>query len=348
LHLSKGKGTYESGAEVLHSDSIKSALFAAAIQNGANVHSDGSDNPFLTSFRVSSAFPFFQEEYFFPKPMGVSGHKICDESAKPLKKAGKALKFIGKSLFEDQIAGIDLSNKSIKKEEHLISEDDAEQVFSLASTSINQAIRKKGDFYVLRRTAMMRVTVPRVSSTDADPEPYYMEQTFFHPDAGLYFFIDWPKEEQYKQVLEFALDTLQDNGIGLDRNTGNGQFVWENAEMEINTPTNAKHQMLLSLYCPASKEEIEDKLDESAYNLIKRGGHVSASESEHLSYRKKSVYMMTEGSLLHGQPEDFKGLLLNLQPDIMKDKHPIWREGRPFLIPCHVPTKKDDNNKDAQ
>jgi CRISPR-associated protein Csm4 len=339
LHLSKGKGSYESGEPLLHSDTLKAALFAAAVESGLNVQTDGQPNAFLDSFRVSSAFPFYKDEYFFPKPVGLKGHKIVDAEGVEMKKAGKNLRFIGKSLFEDMICQENSGKNMEVAQKHLIHEDEAGQVFSLASESISKPERDQADFYVFRRFTMMRVVVPRVAR-ESDPEPYYMEQTFFHPDGGLYFLIDWPENETFRNYVETALHTLQDNGLGLDRNTGNGQFEWEKSSIDLHVPDTATHQVLLSLYCPAQASELSGRLEQSAYTLIKRGGYVSSSEPKNGSYRKQSVYMMAEGSTLYGQAAHFEGRLHDLKPAIMADEHPVWREGRPFLIPCYQPSEQ--------
>ncbi len=337
LHLSKGSGSYETGEEIMHSDTIKSALFAAAIQVNQSIHSDGDTNPFLDSFHVSSAFPFYKEEYFFPKPFCKS-HDIYDRFGREVKKAGKKLKFIGKSFFEDMLNGRNLNDRRIYIDSNLLCEDAAGHEPTMASESISNEERERPNFYIFRRETMMKVVVPRYSNGEAEPEPYYIERTFFSPDAGLYFFIQWPKELNKVLIIENALDTLSENGLGMDRNTGNGQFKWEKAEIDLMTPEQGSHRVFLSLYCPASKEEVSSKiLENSAYSLIKRGGYISNGADENtLSYRKKSVYMMAEGSVLEGTTADnFKGKLLDLRPEIMGNAHPIWREGRPFTLSCN-------------
>jgi CRISPR-associated protein Csm4 len=337
IHLSKGSGSYETGEEILHSDTIKSALFAAAIQVNQSIHSDGETNLFLDSFRVSSAFPFYKEEYFFPKP-SCKSHKIYDEFGRYVKKAGKKLKFIGKSFFEDVLTGQNLETKHIVIKDHLLYEDAARHEPSMASESISSEERDRPNFYIFRRDTAMKVVVPRYSDGETEPEPYYIERTYFSQDAGLYFFIQWPTDPKNIQIIESALDTLSENGLGMDRNTGNGQFKWEKSEIDLNTPEQGSHRVFLSLYCPASKEEVPANiLENSTYALIKRGGYISNGADENtLSYRKKSIYMMTEGSVLEGTTaNNFIGKLLDLRPEIMGNSHPIWRDGRPFTLPCN-------------
>ena len=60
LHLSKGKGGNESSADILHSDTIKSAIYAI----GKQYLQEAFPENFLDRFFISSAFPYYREEYF--------------------------------------------------------------------------------------------------------------------------------------------------------------------------------------------------------------------------------------------------------------------------------------------
>jgi CRISPR/Cas system CSM-associated protein Csm4 (group 5 of RAMP superfamily) len=69
LHLSKGKtGSYESSDAVLHSDTIKSALYVAALQLDRKVFAD----KMLKELTISSAFPFDSTGCWLPRPLGFS------------------------------------------------------------------------------------------------------------------------------------------------------------------------------------------------------------------------------------------------------------------------------------
>jgi len=91
---------------------------------------------------------------------------------------------------------------------------------------------------------------------------------------------------------------LGENGVGSDRNTGNGQFIATfEKEIPFHIPTDGERQINLSLYCPNDKEEAAQMLDkESAFRLVKRGGFIaSPTYIDHITYRKKSIYMIAEG-----------------------------------------------------
>ena len=82
LHLSRGKSnTYTDSDNSLHSDSIKSAIFATAIDLfGATK----ATKTYFDSFKVSSAFPMVKNKYYLPKPvhfgLGVESPSIVKVS----------------------------------------------------------------------------------------------------------------------------------------------------------------------------------------------------------------------------------------------------------------------------
>lgn len=52
---------------------------------------------------------------------------------------------------------------------------------------------------------------------EEDAKPFYMERIFFKDYSGLYFIVHGDTS-----IIENALDLLQTEGIGTDRNVGNG------------------------------------------------------------------------------------------------------------------------------
>jgi CRISPR-associated protein Csm4 len=144
------------------------------------------------------------------------------------------------------------------------------------------------------------------------------------------------------EQLKACMRLLADNGIGTDRTTGHGQFEFDeqtDVKISFNLPDNATHQMSLSLYCP-QKTEIEE-LDNSYYDLIKRGGYIASPQNDnHLSIRKKSVYMFVEGSLFPNSGSR-KGKIVDLMPNNVALQesgqseigHPIWRDGTSIFLP---------------
>jgi CRISPR-associated protein Csm4 len=325
LHLSKGKeDDYGESEQVIHSDTLKSALYVCALKLfGTSIV--GEDDSFFKSFRISSAFPFFKEELFFPKPMLLlQPFQKDDISEEKQAKTHKKISFLGKRYFEDLIGKNTLS---IQKK-HLFSNgrfvSDHQDVFSL------------GDEPILTSEVQQRVSVP--SDYAQDPIPYYVDRLFFHDEAGLWFAFEG--SEEAASMVEKALKLLGDEGVGTDRAVGNGQFSSSIGEVDLDLPQNTSHQLVLSLYCPEKTELGSISLHTSSYGLIKRGGYLaSPAKAEHLTLRKKSVHMFSEGSVL-AVTEPLVGKIENLRPTFSGLTQNVWRDGQAFSIPTNKPAER--------
>ena len=318
LHLSKGKSDdYGVSEEIIHSDTLKSALYVCAKELGMT-SARLNDTTFFESFRVTSAFPFFKNELFFPKPMlklqpFVEGDFAEEKQAKTHKK----ISYIGQSYFEDII---DENKLHISKS--YLSKDGK----FLSSVLHFETL----DSSIMESDVQQRVTIPRDYA--GDPIPYYVDRLFFTEEAGLWFAF-MGNEEVFEEMTK-ALILLGDYGIGTDRNVGNGQFTVEVGELQLRIPQTANYQVSLSLWCP-KKEEIEGTsvLENSRYNLLKRGGYIASPASiEHLTFRKKSIYMFSEGSVFPASISTI-GKIVDLKPDISTIKQSVWRDGQGFMIP---------------
>ena len=320
LHLSSGKqDTYDVSEEVLHSDTIKSAIFVCAKQ----LFGDGIGESFFDGFQVSSAFPFQGDELFFPKPMLKLEINLEGESEEEISKKSKRLKklkYLSLPIFEQVIAG-----KPIQVSEKQFS---ADKSFLFSSKKEHKVIY---DSQVNQRLATAK-------GDEKDGTPYYVDRIHFSKDSGLYFFLDC--KEEYKTKVQAAIKLLGDNGIGTDRTVGNGQFEIkdENSNIKITFPENANAKILLSLYCPREEELKIEFLQQSAYLLVKRGGYIASPEDlNFMTYRKKSIYMFAEAAVFPAEMK-VRGKKEDLRPDGVN--HPVWRDGTAFTIPV-IKKQKD-------
>lgn len=315
VHLSQGKNVYDESASLLHSDTLKAALFACAIQIFGP---EKVNRSFLDDFTVSSAFPFYKNELFFPKPFSriQPFNELVDEGQQP--KKIKKISFLGKSYFEDLING---GQKKLSPH-HLLAGGDY----------ISESFVHGKPTHVIQSDVQQRVFIPQAWDEEVHTRPYYVDRLFFHPEAGLYFILTMNKEES-RSMLNAALRLLGDQGIGTDRNVGNGQFTFSEDQVSIQIPEHPDQQLLLSLYCPEATELSENDLKNSSYQLIKRGGYLaSAADVNNITLRKRSVFMFAEGSVFSTQTA-LEGKLVDLKPKIATVKHPVWRDGRPFALP---------------
>lgn len=350
LHLSRGKSDYDESFRTLHSDTLKSALFACAIQLYG---SPAIDKRFLESFTISSAFPFWQDELFFPKPM-TKLPTITGEDENRLPKKLKKIQFLGQSYFERLLQGKD---QSIQKE-HLFQNGQfvSEKMYQVIQQEEEAKAQQERldehllDYRLKNRLEKTNITItqihervyiPRPDDEEEDTLPYYVDRIYFGEEAGLYFMIDYHEGAQYlpdiRQKVASSLRLMGDSGIGTDRTVGNGGFEAKPAKTELTLSEETTQQINLSLYCPQKDELKDDMLNESAYNLIKRGGWIASPKDEaHLKLRKKSIYMFTEGSAFPNS-KTLKGKIVDLQPDIFQQDaniqgYEIWRDGHAMFF----------------
>jgi CRISPR-associated protein Csm4 len=303
LHLSKGKnGSYESSEGVLHSDTLKSALYVSLRQ----LYSDEAlFKTFMDNVVLSSAFPFVDKGdtagYWLPRPLT---YRHPEEKEKPeLRKEYKKVNHVTISQMAQILRG-----------EHptdLLKEGKAHQP------------------NIWKRDTTQRVKI----NYDDDSEPFYLEKMYPHDKAhsGLYFIIQDNGFDTSK--LKAALKLLGDNGIGLQRGLGNGQFSFNEDSFEMDMPQ-GQSWISLSLFRP-QKEDIVPVLDKSNYQFIKRGGWISSPEDEQfLSIRKKSIMMFTEGSVFAFGEKPVSGIVENIRPVWNDDDlHPIYRDGKAIFLP---------------
>jgi CRISPR type III-A-associated RAMP protein Csm4 len=318
LHLGRGVSeSYDTGSKLLHSDTISSAIASARVQLFGEKHL----MQFLEAFRVSSAFPFYRDHLFFPKPMVKLNFNIENEDENKLGKQLKKLEYIEKPLFEKLISGEVLN---VKRDQ-----------FSSNSKFIWGA--KATDNEIVSSEVQQRVTVPR--DGQGESKPYYVERLFFDGDAGLFFLLDCESEQTFRE-FELALKYLEDSGIGTDRSVGNGFFEAKIDQLELAFPSKAEYLMNLSLFCP-EKEELPNLLKgEPAYLMQKRGGFIAGAADEQFRHlRKKSVYMFCEGSVF--KTEKFIGKILDMRPQWDDEKlHPVYRSGKPIGLPIIINQEK--------
>ncbi len=336
LHLSRGRtNTYSESAKMLHSDTLKSAIFACAIQLfGEKAISRDS---FLDRFRITSAFPYGIDlekkiQFFFPKPQGRLPIEISGEKQTEKKKL-KRLQYLEKKLFEKIIQ----AEKVILRPENIYKQ--------WASFGRLQDPVSGEKLEIFTSEAFQHVAIARDHGTDSTP--YYVDKMYFSEQSGLFFLLSC-NEAPVREKIFAALRLLADSGIGTDRNNGMGRFQFDSErdiqdDFDLAVPSNADYQMNLSLFLPSDIKELR-QLNNAKYEIVKRGGYIaSPANNKHLTIRKKSIYMFTEGSLFR-TPEKPKGRVADLKPDtealeaadIPPVSHSIYRDGKAIFIPCSV------------
>lgn len=313
LHIANQRSDYSISETFIHSDTLYSAIISAWSNLGLNSYIPESAN-FPLPFTLSSLFPYVCVEdeyiYFLPRPACFHPDVPID-----LNKKVKKIEYFDSSYFKLLQEG-----KNIEIQEHLIKS----QFYT----------DKKIPLALYERSEQPRV---KISRSYKPAEPFYIERIFFHEHAGLYFFIQYD-DDTVLQAIQYALDYLKDEGIGTDRNVGNGKFTWElepNADIIHFENTESPYALNLSVYVPENHQTITSALDENTYfSIITRGGWITSYP--YLSLRKKYIRAIKEGSVLK-LPLGSKGRIVDITPD--KDKlpdkniHPIYRVGKSLWVP---------------
>jgi len=326
LHIGTGRSdNYEHSDELIRSDTIKSALYVLYRQVYPELAQQNDGLDFFTSFTISSAFPFYEDELFLPKP--VSGFAmefpdLSENEKSKLSKRSKKIQFVGLKVFGKFISGTPV----ILNEKHL----DSSKRFLFSQPQSEESKLK-----ILTREMQQRVYIPHSGEQNQNSQPYFIERLFFAKDAGLYFLME-VKDDELLNRLTVCIKILGDMGFGTDKNVGNGQFEATVEDFKMEVPENATHQLALGLFCPEKEAINFANLTASTFATIKRGGFlVSAQDENFRHFRKKSVYMFTEGSTFPAAMPN-QGKVVNLKPETVETMHPVWRDGTCLFLPIKL------------
>ena len=317
LHLSKGKSGLDTSFEVLHSDTLKSALFVCALELG--LIEGHNAVAFFESFTISSAFPFVGSELFFPRPelipKSIAHNAKQKGKGKIERKTLKKVQYFSKNTFEQLLNGTLVALKPCWiREKAYYSEVDIKKPFDSET--------------------VQRVVVSRTQDEDGS-DTFYTDRLFFTEGVSGLFFIIRIHDGKQRQVIQSALLLLGDNGIGSDKSVGNGQFDFTGFEtIDFKTIEDAPKQVSLSLFSP-KKGEVTEFIEQSAYSLVKRGGYIANPDDfDNSTLRKKSIVMFTEGSVFPNTT--LVGDVKDLKPDVSTVSHPIYRDGRALFLPYNL------------
>lgn len=315
LHLGNHKpDSFEQSEDLIRSDTLTAAVFSAWAKMG---HAEWIPEKGTPPFVVSSAFPYIEKTkgnyiHFFPRPRIKFNHEVASIEDSLVRKKIKKVQWLDQHYFEAVI------------------NNDAVSEFGEA----NEVLRGKylckdlepGDY--ISKDLLQRVTIPRNVVETKDSEPFFMERIFFDR-AGLFFLAEGEDLEKLEKALEF----LQSEGFGTDRNVGNGFFDLKKGEIEIRTCDDHSLCTNLSLYTPKSKHIFKEEIShpDVSFETVKRGGWITTPG--YMSYEKKSVHMFCEGGIWK-KKDLLSGVSnIDLSPAKIDIDHKIWRSGRSIFIP---------------
>lgn len=250
------------------------------------------------SFLISSAFPYWQKNYFFPIP-------------------------------KNQI----LKDKELKKIQFVSLDGLQRLLFGEKLGEIKDEIRTIPDFNQRELTFPWEVEdVPRVALSRWTNHPgenfFHFGQVIYRDDAELFFLVDF-KDDNLEKNLIATFNLLVHEGIGGDRTSGKGLFYKpEISDIRIEAPEYFDGVYSLSMYHPLKKEI--SGVERGFYEIEDRKGYIYSPSGQ--SLRRRSTRMFTEGSVF---PNEMKrlGSIVDVTPDAF-NTHKVYRYGYIFSIPC--------------
>lgn len=326
VHFGDNRSDYGVSLKAVQSDTLYAAVTSCLAKLGVDIPSDGD-----LGCAISSAFPFYQEKmdsgaiYFFPKPLRYSLPKLKNiTDAKKVKK----IAWLDLEYFQKVINGVSL---------FLNENEDIDAIKN--KTFLTK--RQLPEAFIASQVSP-RVTVPSRLG-DKEAVPFYMDRVYFKDYSGLFFIA-----QGNCSLLEKGLNLLKYEGIGTDRNVGNGYFEYDKDVIELQLPTDCDYSLSLSMFIPESKIMLDEMLgkDKVSYDFIRRGGWIT--DSPYNTIRKNVIYAFLPASVFAMDSDTIcvKGKIVNLKPaaldDIAKTKglegktHPVWRSGKSIFIPIKI------------
>ncbi len=306
LHVDgRGTGFYEQAETTVRSDTLSAALTV----NWLRLFPEDAHDVSAPHWQVSSAFPFWREFLFFPRPaaskaVSLPSEKI--EKSKTLKKIQWLELSLWKKVLLDSPSWLD--SVVVKGEEGLGLEADTAEEFPQKNKIWEEEERP-------------RIAVDRSGSQAADGQIFHFSRIHFDPRGGLFFLARF-QDEAGQDRFDAVLKLLGDSGIGSDRNSGHGHFVYQKTAAP--DFSGIKQNISLSLVNPDPNTDISEKwLDGAAYELTQRGGWISGE-----SWRKAGLRMFSEGSCFSGK---LTGRIVEVG-DHPRFGHKIYRDGRAFMV----------------
>jgi CRISPR-associated protein Csm4 len=321
VHLGDAREDYGVSLKTIQSDALYAALTSCLAKIGKPIPQDGD-----LGFTISSLFPFYQKDEssdavcFLPKTYKRALFESESElSAKSLKKV--------------QWLDIAFLNKLINNEPIVIDSEKHIQGEYLSTKEIEK------DFISSQISPRVKV-----SRQGEDATPFYMDRIYFKDYSGFYFIMKGDNN-----LLDTAINVLQHEGIGTDRNIGNGYFTFDKkkdiAEIDIKCPNEQEtdYALSLSMFIPESEMQLNDMLtgEKVSYDFVRRGGWITTPPFN--TYRKNAIYAFLHGSVFSLKLDNkvnIRGKIVNLKPDLefeeLKIEHHIWRNGKSIFIPIKL------------
>lgn len=324
----------EETSDRIHSDTLFSAWISAyarlflkdAVEELLQQFQTQAESP----FRLSSTFIYRQVDgeniYYLPRPFKrpINYPKYDFDFAKEYKK----LNYLPLKIWQRWYQGEGWHESDTKELEAKVKKEKNQ----------NEKLKEAGTFdyaEAFKKGKVPKIAVDRITRAT---NLYHTAFVQYQENAGLYFLVEFHNPE-FENTFLTVLNFLGDEGLGGERSSGAGQFKVDTSDNDL-TPEWEKvvkfdkgnFHSLISLFWQESLSN--EFLANTSYELLRRGGWISASPSGS-QRRRKSVQMFAEGSVFPVKP---MGKLADVTPDEnFKDRyHSVYRSGISLSLPINV------------
>jgi len=301
------------------------------------------DPPFL----LSSAFPYWMDDFYFPLPRNKF---LLPDELKSLKDILK--KNPSGEARKSGANGI-LDIKAIKKIQYVNQPGlcyllKGESLFSFILKCLEVRNFKTLPLLInfepeektqpeSRKIPWRIDNVPRIALSRLSSHPgenfFYFGEVYYEKKAGLFVLIKINRPE-WENKIKAMFYLLSHEGLGGDRTCGKGILQKpEFTEIDLPDIEYGNGIYCLSPYYPADNER--EGLAEGYYELEERKGYIFSPWGR--SLRRRSIRLFAEGSVFPRNKER-RGALVDVTPEAFK-AHPVYRYGLLFSLPCQLEAK---------
>ena len=265
----------------------------------------GNDAPPIL---LSSAFPYAGEVRFFPRPQLFLEMK-ADIPFKRIKKANWVSENIFHQLRQGKLpAEYNETVNFVQNKQVWLTRSERQRI-SEALHLPDEPDDPASNLLFWHPAMAPRVTVDRLGSAS---NLFHTGRIKFAPGCGLWFAA---RGDDLSDV-DFALNYLEDAGIGGLRSTGHGAFeyaVWQQAS-PLPQVKNGNYFINLARFAPNNADELQKTLKQpaSAYKLVKVAGWCR-DDAAH-PWRRKQAQLVAEGAYL-GYPGYVPGKIIDVTPE---------------------------------
>ena len=316
LHISARGVQFEQVSQIIHSDT----LFGALVNAWGLLYPKEVDDFFTDAgppFLLSSAFPYFGNWEFFPRPLALRlPESLAPEKQIGLNKKFKRVQFVESRAFNAILAG---------------QTPPFDPAGTLSDGKFWLAAPPTDEHFILRQEEMPRVVIDRYTSSANN---YFVSELYFEDDGGLFFLVRF-EEDSLRSKFEAVLRLLGDEGLGLDRSSGKGMFEVECTSLfNLPEPANATRFVTLSLFHPTEKEIVSCLLTNASYELVHRSGWIT-TPGRATPFRRQTLTMFAEGSVFTALPvQSYGDMPAVLKEEFIKKNldHGVFRYGYAFPV----------------